>query len=220
MSYFEKREEKNNYVKTKEYINWLENFCNIHPKWCDDSFNYDKTISTDDLTNVKLLSYFYSYIDIISCEQNVSKHYNDECSAGAFYFSINDNIYEIETICGQGAFTCIEKIEDTQEKLIVVADRKLTEEEIKERAFCLRILINNEYCGNYEKINNIVSQILVRTGAYYDRYIINKWLSDGALIDIDYVQNLENDEQFSLNIKDENNKIIIATKGILPKIIC
>ena len=143
-SYIQELIRKQTTVKNPNYLIWLENFLASQEgnSFDDEHILYDSTIPEEDKENVKLLSYFFSYIQKTADEQSVFS-VNEDPSEEEYYFTYNDNTYLIWTLVGQGAITGISLVDEIIKDPVILG-RELTEEEKKEKELVEYIIINKD----------------------------------------------------------------------------
>lgn len=141
-NFFNNLKEKEEIVKTDNYLNWLVSFTEQFNQWSDDTFiNEEELITEVDSKFISLLSTFQSYIESLAIHQNIFSISDDYYD---FYiFKLKNNYYKIYTICGQGAFTTIEKLKEIPISYVKV-DEELTEEDLKNRELIQYIIINKD----------------------------------------------------------------------------
>lgn len=146
------RELKIKKVSSQEYLDWLVEFTNKYNHWCDDTWLYNKNdINEVDYDNTILLSYFQSYINSIASKQNIFESLGNNGDEFSFYFKAKNNFYRIETICGQGSFTIITKLDNIDDNIdIVYLDEEMDEKLIQERELVQYIIINKDLIGQID----------------------------------------------------------------------
>ena len=87
-SYIQELIRKQTTVKNPNYLIWLEKFLSSQEgnSFDDEHILYDSTVPEEDKENVKLLSYFFSYIQKTADEQSVFS-VNEDPSEEEYYFT-------------------------------------------------------------------------------------------------------------------------------------
>lgn len=119
--YFTRLEEKENKVKTKEWLQWALDKVNQYRKLDDEGVAYDTSWSEEDKKKFYLISDFHSYL--ISIASKLKIEYQDYDSIFETYennFIYNGEEYHIFTMIGQGAVTCISKGFEDPEKWVPI----------------------------------------------------------------------------------------------------
>ena len=107
--FLENRIKNMSVVREESYRKWIMNFLkeNDIDGFCDDSYFSDE-LPEKDYENVRLLSFFYDYVEQLAFEQNILPEI-DEFGDFEYIFCIDNTLFSICTIIRQGAFTSIKK---------------------------------------------------------------------------------------------------------------
>lgn len=150
-NWIEETKRKKLLVSSKEYWEWIDTFSSKYKNFCDDDWDYDiEAIGKENYDNVILLSYFFEYIASLANEQNVLSTLEGENEDVTFYFKLKNKYYSISTICGQGCFTNLSRIDNIDDVEIIRVDEVPSEEELKNRELIQYIIINKDYIGKID----------------------------------------------------------------------
>lgn len=106
--YLARLEEKDNKVKTKEWLQWALDKVNQYGKLDDEGVAYDTSWSKEDKNKFYLISNFHEYL--ISIAKSLNTPYIDEDTTFETYetnFIYKEKPYHIFTMMGQGVITSI-----------------------------------------------------------------------------------------------------------------
>ena len=150
---------KQTIVKSQEYLDWLITFVKNrkNTSFNDEDVLYDDSLTLKDKENASLISFFYSYITKLADEQSVFPNENMEDEI--YYFSYNDEFYEIWTIIAQGAITGISLCKEIIPEDYVIIGRELTNEEKKEKELIEYIVVNVDLKMSAGKIATQVGHV-------------------------------------------------------------
>lgn len=104
---------KNEIVRTPEYKEWLKNYMASHES-ADNYADCFYFIAPEDHDNMIYLSNFYDYINELRYGNNEISQYDsndfwNSCEP-IIYFYLDNQLYSIETVYGQGSSTMVFKV--------------------------------------------------------------------------------------------------------------
>lgn len=142
-NYFNKRQKTIEKVSSNEYLDWLVEFIDKNGNFNDDTYLYNKEIDPNDRENTLLISYLQSVIEEKSINQ-LALPTEDEDGEYIYYFKLKGNFYYIFTIVGQGALTCIYKLNEEPKNDYVFLDEEIPQDVLKERELIEYIVVNKD----------------------------------------------------------------------------
>ena len=115
--YFARLEEKDNKVRTKEWLQWTLDKVNQYGKLDDEGVAYDDSWSEEDKDKFYLISNFHSYLIGVASKLEIEcQDYDSIFETYENNFVYNGEEYHIFTMIGQGAVTCVSKGFEDPEK--------------------------------------------------------------------------------------------------------
>lgn len=222
---------KNELVKSDAYLDWLSLFMAGKTLLSDDDYVYDSTgISPQDKEYVSLLGHFYSYIEKLSNEQYVFPKEGEDSDFDTYPFKLRGEYFEIITICGQGAFTTITKVEYNENDDYIYVDEEIPPEVLKSHELVQYILVNKDLI---DKISP--AKIAVHVGhactiaaieeSNYPKF--EKWYQEGSLqkkiILKAPLKKLEEVEKWGYAVRDlgytevEEGTLIAVSLGVMSR---
>lgn len=133
---FEQYLEKQNYVKTDEYLDWIVEFSDKQLSWTNETI-LNKDIKETDKKQIELLSYFCAYVEMKANEQNI--FITEEIS---YIIKIRKKFYNINKVEGPEPLIEMKKIEYDNTSPYVKMDEELTEQDILDSELIEYIIIN------------------------------------------------------------------------------
>lgn len=233
-SMIDKIEDKKNkyeFVKSEEYLSWIESFTKKYKSFCDDSWLYKKDeIEKSDYEKIELLNLFFHYIEELASLQNILPIYEDVDDI-TYFFKLKNVFFKICIVIGQGAFTCIDRLENIEiTSPIVKIDEEITNEELKMRELVQYIIINKDYIGKIDSAKfgvHIGHACTICAIEEKDTEKFKKWYQNGKLqkkiILKASTKKLEQLEKQFFSVRDlgftevENGTLLVVSLGIMTR---
>ena len=152
------------------YINWLQKFTTIYPRFTDNDFLYKRKKRTpEDIEGVANLSLLYKVIEKYADKNYIYPIKNSEYS-GSYRIKYNNIGYEIGVMIGNGTIFFCKRIEEPDETFIDYEDILLNKkqshtDEIENKLMKLGIIIHSYYKQGIpllaitEKVNLVLTNI-------------------------------------------------------------
>lgn len=206
--FLENRIKNMSIVRDESYRKWLVKFLkeNDIDGFCDDSYFSDE-LSEEDFANVRILSYFQDYIEQLAFEQDVLPEI-DEFGEYVYNFKIDDTLFSICTVIGQGAFTSIKKVSN-KESFVVFEHGVNFENE-----FILPIFVSNSL--NTLEISSLVSDIVLDIYIDNEKDMKTKMWNKKRLKDIIAADKNDLNKNYKYFIK-KGDEIVIASNGFVRR---
>ena len=206
--FLENRIKNMSVVREESYRKWIMNFLkeNDIDGFCDDSYFSDE-LPEKDYENVRLLSFFYDYVEQLAFEQNILPEI-DEFGEFEYIFCIDNTLFSICTIIGQGAFTSIKKVTD---KELFVRFDSIGD---FENEFVLPIFISSSL--NTLEVSSLVSDIVLDIYLDNEKDVKIKMWNKKRLKEIIILDEKELNKKYKYSIK-KGEKVVIASNGILRR---
>lgn len=227
MDYVDKMIKNNDIVRSDRYKCWLVEFMQDKEKLCDDDYLYNNHFSEEDKEYISLLGYFQNHIEELADKQNV---FPKEDDFDIYPFKLGGEYFEIVTVCGQGTFTAVSKVEFYENDDYIYVDEQVPSEVIKAHELVEYIIINKDLIDVISSAKfgvHIGHACTLATVAQCNTKKFKKWYKDGTLqkkiILKAPLQKLEELEKDFFAVRDlgytevENNTLIAVSLGIMSR---
>lgn len=226
--YLEDIKKNEDKVKSLEYLKWLFKFTEIHNKWNDETFLYDKNISNEDSENTQLILFFIDYVKERACEQGLfSIEHENHCYDDEYNFKLLNNFYNIYSYSGQGTITGMKKLEETPEEYVYI-DEECPIELLKERELIEYIIINKSLDISPAKIAvHVGHACTIATINQFNQKKFERWYDNGKnqkkIILSAHEKDLEKLEEKFYSVRDngftevEKGTLIAVSLGVMTR---